>query len=463
MANNPKLSYNGLWYSPPLVQDNPDANCTENSLPLNPDTEGENFIPVKLTTREFTELLSALMVGAQISYPEQFQRVVWILLRQVECSMDLCDLIAECIANAEPGSPLWNALNDFVSEWGSGNNLGGGGSNVGLFDGLSCENDNVFATALQFVELLNATSVDVYDVVEAANNNLEAVGDVLILVPPFGQVISVVNVIVDSFALGYDAQYTNALRDELACEIFCLILDNDCEVTMVELMQFFAGKLSISISLLNFSVFISYLTAQAFTGADIVYATFLSILGVVYFGGKYAGLDLTRFTRSLAAIQNDTNSDWSVLCDECEFTWCHTFDFTEGQLGWTPNAAYGGNPGVYVSGVGFVSEQNGPNGNANSSEVCSIEYIGMSERTVTRCVIMGTTTCASGTFNRWFAIDGNFTNECPSFDPVLDRSGLSVVTTEPTVFLQTGWDGSITITGITLYGEGENPFGGDNC
>lgn len=71
---------------------------------LFPDNTTPLKIVFELSQNEFTAILSALMTGADLSYPDNAHEVVWYFLRQLECPVSLCDELIECL------QPLFEAL-----------------------------------------------------------------------------------------------------------------------------------------------------------------------------------------------------------------------------------------------------------------------------------------------------------------------------------------------------------------
>jgi hypothetical protein len=115
------------------------------------------------------------------------------------------------------------------------------------------------------------------------------------------------------------AQLTEALKEELACEGFCLMYQ--------------ASTTTFTRSI--FDTWIAGMSRNALL-AENYYARELLIRGVTWASQRY-NLGL-----------NDASNDWTVLCDCSGYDWCEEIDFTSSNGGWTAGAF-----GVYSAGVGW--------------------------------------------------------------------------------------------------------------
>src|SRR5688500_10924498 len=88
----------------PLYNQVSNGNITDDAgLPLNEfiwpdDPEERTILPLFVSQREFTAILSAMDVGADIAYPEQYIEVMWIMVRNLRYGVDICAMVANCIA-----------------------------------------------------------------------------------------------------------------------------------------------------------------------------------------------------------------------------------------------------------------------------------------------------------------------------------------------------------------------------
>lgn len=491
MPSNDRLSWRGKWQAAPLEQETPD-DCGRSS-PLYPLQDGsvtEHFIPMIVTGDQWTKLLDCVQIGAATIYPDERENIISVFLNSVECYMDLCALIAQCIDEADEGSVLYDALNQWLAENGYVGSNASGSVGGTLAEIISCDPDNIFATTLQLVQLFNAVSSDLYDRVELTANQAAAFGALFELVPPIGQVIEVAEVIATQLVVSYDASYNVTLEQDLACRWFCLMLDNDCVLTLDMLLDDLADLMTEPISLAgDFEDAIDFLLGQQWSGDKVVYATFAALLVVIKYGSSWLGMTFVRLQRTLAAIANDTNSDWTVLCDECVNTWCYTFDFSASDGGWHVYDASGA-PGDQFFGTydapggGWVSTQVLATSPYNrrgtlievdfvATEITEVEMVyDMSygatavpnvPNTVIRLIDAGTVVADEVVLNTPPEGEGVVSKlEIPSgaTGAKINIGGLCGArddgsTTDP--------GGEMKIKSVTVRGKGTNPFGSDNC
>lgn len=460
-----KLSWHGLWVDAPLEKPVPDSVPIEEYNPLYPlqDGQNEHFIPMMISGDDWSVLFSCIVVGANTIYPDDNENVVWKWLRFVENYMDLCTLIAQCINEAVPGTVLYDALQQWGAEYGA-NNFTGENLNTGdLTTSLPCNPDNVFATTLQLVQLLNTYTTDVYDRVDLSVNQAAAISALLELVPPIGQVIEVVEVILNQLLVSYAASYDQALEGSLACRWFCLVLENDCQLTVQDLItdlgDLLGGKPDLSGT---FELAVNWMLGQQWQGDRVVYASFAVLLITIEYGARWAGLDFVRFERALRAIVNDTNPDWNALCDECSQVWCYTWDFTNnnGTQGWLVSQGRG----TYTP--------NGFAGTFQNNNERSFLYITAPKNgfyDVTECTIeYQMLNGAGGAFNRRWVVSGGLvsagggglgTDLSYTFTVTPERN-----TDRADVSICSGSvDGDVLLRRVTIKGVGENPYGDTNC
>src|ERR1041384_6225321 len=76
-----------------------DLGLTPNDFIWPDDPEERTIVPFYLSQREFTAIASAVDVGADIAYPDQYIQVWWLLVRSLRYRVPICEQIIECIQN----------------------------------------------------------------------------------------------------------------------------------------------------------------------------------------------------------------------------------------------------------------------------------------------------------------------------------------------------------------------------
>lgn len=286
----------------------------------------ENWILCQWTGQEVTRLLSALLVGANLIYPDARHEVVLSFLRQWECPNMICDLVAQCIENAAgSGNALDIAMQKYLNQhpWQSL----GTSADTNALEGSGCSLDNIFAFCRQLVQLMNAAITDTFELVEQATNNLEYIEVFIDQVPIFGALYSFVMAVQENVSDAYAATYTTELENEYACALFCIAVNNGCSLTLRDAAGYFSDLIDHDITFGGFEEALDFLLTGTPVGDEICAYAFATMLGVLLWGGAWAGLSMADLVSMLGAISNDTDSDWESLCAECT-PWHATFDLT---------------------------------------------------------------------------------------------------------------------------------------
>lgn len=191
------------------------------------------------------------------------------------------------------------------------------------------------------------------------------------------------------------------------------------------------------------SVVVDPMTQWIFDHSDMPQKSFLTI-----FWGLLA---IQTFQRLSRIAQNNEGE-----CDDCEVEWCHEFDFTTGEHGWTIDTY-----GAYVAGVGFVATAAG----GGKSLLLDHSFSPVVNLNSVRATLVSSL-AGSGNFDA-YAEHGAHLTLWPDTNPVSGDysysagvSNVSFIRIHPSA---NGSSSTITVTKIRLTGYGVNPFGEDNC
>ena len=267
---------------------------------------------------------------------------------------------------------------------------------------------------------------------------------------------------------------SDIVKDQIACEIFCLMQDEwpchlDYEMLMdVYLDDDFPNPPSILDSWL---VWAEWLLGLPFT-ADVLIVKLVGLLGLLTmrYGGKFGEflLGVRSLETTIHLLKDDTNPDWETLCTECPERWSHTWNFaTHGMEAFIIAGGYG----EYQVGVGVVATDREQDGWFTRW----IEYLQLPEA-VPRCDRHQIhVTVVRGNFA---GLVFGYRLEQPPVDTEEWNSGhvLTGTTTMTAAFNLTNLEyvrssavcsfnevapnGSMIITGVTLQGVGSDPFEG---
>lgn len=319
---------------------------------INGECEGEpitfpdNTTPIKfvveMSLNEFTSILSALMTGADLSYPEDSHEIVWRFLRQVECPVSICDEILECLQPAlDEINEQLGEINSTVEEIQQTQSANATEERALAQTAIT---GGICAGATNIVDAMHQTFVDTYEATEAAplDNFAEfaviffsAVPDFLDL--GFDEMIAAVNWYFENQFAQFETDY-DTIREDMICDLRCFVE-------------------------LNGNVF----------DWDI-WATWLEYLPTAYPGNRaaagfsrYSPFRVTWVNQIAAIINKDASLQsyfdtlafgWEsgvmnpISCGDCdcdEITWCKTWDFTVSDGGWQVFGGFG----TYTPGVGW--------------------------------------------------------------------------------------------------------------
>lgn len=187
-------------------------------------------------------------------------------------------------------------------------------------DDSKCNDDQLFGQATELTDYMHAIIEDVMEYLEYAATQIEFTQDVTGIIPLFGKATEFVTGFAEwmfnNMANGYQAGYTQTLRDEIRCDLFCLMTE-DCQLTFDELTNYFAGKASITVIGQSVEDMAAQLV-NIVNGTEIVYAMHAVLAGILRLGGNWAGINsVTSLQTALALGADNPDNDWVLLCDPC--------------------------------------------------------------------------------------------------------------------------------------------------
>lgn len=223
-----------------LVQEIPYACSTEPIL--FPDNETPIKFMIELSQNEFTALLSAVLTGGDLSYPERSHEVMWSLLKMVECPVDICEVLTDCL------QPLFDEINTKLDS---------------IQSGVDSANDVIeqvretqeeqsakppqpqppttatsasYAGALALIRQMHTNNLKYYAEAEGSfvDNASEALSILLEVFPKFqgqtyDEAFELGNAYFENQVVAYEADY-NGFEVPAACDLMCRIEANDGEL-----------------------------------------------------------------------------------------------------------------------------------------------------------------------------------------------------------------------------------------
>lgn len=434
------------------------------------DTEKQFY--VCLNQQEMAMILGALTPTMWrtrwLNLPNE-QDFQWIveLRAKLLCSNGCCDGVEECIRDSEG---IREIIREIIKETTIADPARPIGGDNPVFD--SCNPDVIFGAVTSLVDYLNGTILDALQIMEVATNPLEAINLWADNIPIAGRLASglveAIEFILENVAENYDANYTIALRDQYRCDLFCMWRDSeDCDLTPAMVAGYFADRIGSPDPLGQLNDVLQFIFTGIWAGSQIVDLMHLIALGSLVAVDKIGFFDAANaytFTVAVALGANSPDPDWSILC-ECANEWCYKQDFALNDGGYVqlPGAARG----VYTVSVGWTE--------TNRDGVCGA-WIGrtIAESNVTGVRIVYDLTGGSGRRARVILRNNGATVATLSYGT---EQGIDIVKTSSgdwtvdEVWINIDADDAggcgvgdeVAIKELTLSGEGENPFGADNC
>lgn len=311
----------------------------------------------RFTDETFTRVLSALINGAALTYPDTWLQVVWDLLVNVEYPVAICEQIIDCITN---DSDTRDALYDWLSTDPRAKSLIqtiiDTGSSGGTGVGITADNlDALFGACTFLIDTMHDAIVDFDELTEVGTNLRERANIILQAIPGFGDAIAAIPEYVDSLFENiielFDAQYTTTpitgSRDRLRCGLFCLAKLNGRTLTWEIVQTYFWDLVSFESTIPNLALdFVGFLVTGSWSGQDIVNISFANMATAMRVGSKFGTQTFPNIQAIMALGLNNPDSDWVTLCVECATTYVYQWDFAASDGDWFLN---GTNQGVYTS------------------------------------------------------------------------------------------------------------------
>ena len=351
-----------------LVQDlNYEASTATPQVISGPD----NLILLQVSLEEWIKLTSALFTGADICYPSESDNVRWILYRAVEQPMDLCALIADCIANSEGTQ---QALRDFITGDSVIQQFIENTINKGqpllpeVITETIVENDDLarlFGAITFLVDTIHDAIVDFNQDAEAANNSRELGAIIFEALPvietlPFDQVSQYIDTLFEQIIEVFDSQWDTTpitgTRDRIRCDLFCIALDNDNSLSWELIQDYFYNRVSFTWTQ-TFNImleFANFLQTGTWTGEEVVDIAFGNFAAAMSGMGKFGEMMFPSLTAIMRLGQDTPDSDYTTLCD-CSPPPANCQDLTFNAFGWYAS----NNVGTADSTFGFYDPGDG--------------------------------------------------------------------------------------------------------
>lgn len=221
-----------------------------------------------------------------------------------------------------------------------------------LPDPSPCSLDEIWAGILEVVTRIDGNGRDFWEIIVAKTDVIERIGEIIALVPIFGDMIGeglgLLAEIAPTMKEKYEAHSTQSTIEEIACDLFQTVC-SDCRYpTYQEVFDYYSGRSALGAQAwaeIALSAALDVLIGASGSSPAIVYMTtnivqsWVLSLGATWI--KTFGVEFVGLWAQLGA--NDANDDWETLCGSCGDSWCHTWLNGNGQGPWAAVPADFGN------------------------------------------------------------------------------------------------------------------------
>jgi hypothetical protein len=337
MASPRRLAYKDIfvWLLQQVVSDRWDDCDDFADRYIFPDMTTQVPLVLYLSQEEWTTLYSAVMTGADLSYPDTSHDVEYLFLQSVICSMNqFCAAMIDCLQN-DPD--VWAALQTLLAENGVTGGVGDPeqpldseftGENL-LPAGYICTDDKAFGMALAVVESINDATTEVLQAIEILTNPVEIAAELGDNVPGIGALSTAGDIarwIQDAAHEAYNLAWSTVVRDELACLLWC-DFKQGCQLSFDTVWDIYLSEAGGSPpASLRLEDWLAWLITLPFTASLSTVAT-ISLMGLLAmrYGGSFGAfqLGIQSMETVIDLAQDDSSNDWSIVCDPCATTWCY--------------------------------------------------------------------------------------------------------------------------------------------
>lgn len=340
-----------------------EGDTVDNELVLPP--EEKTVVAISVTGSEYNQLFASTSLGADLLYSEKSHSILWLIWKAVKMGT-FCSQVANCI---DTSIEVRDALIEIGVTIDGNSGVGNPekplsdstlGENL-LPDDFECDNDHRYGTSVGVVDAINDATVEVFQAIEILTNPLELaaeIADNMPLAEAAAVAAEMILWIQNTIFEAYELAWSDTVKDEISCEIYCLMLDHEpCHLDydmVFDVYKDLSGAAPPSLLAPWVDWFEWLITIPLTNNVLTVKVAGLMGLLVMRYGGKFGSfvLGVRSFGTTIELLKDATNNDWETLCVECPSRWTETWDFiADGPGDWFIDG-----DGVFQAGVGFVGE-----------------------------------------------------------------------------------------------------------
>ena len=330
------------WIEVPIDQEI-EGVPTEGYAPYFFPTEGGTAL-FRFTEGEFNQVLSALINGAALTYPDSWLQVVWYFLRSVEFPVPICEQIIDCIENdADTIEAIVTALksSDTFNEYIDSRVFSiTGGQLGGKLTGGACDSSVLAGRVMTLINRMNTTNVDALEIIETGTNDEETTALVLGGIPvfetlPFDEVIDFAQDLLENFAENYNSAITEEWKSDVGEDLYCLARQSeDCSLSFEQLFLYFQARAGSGLNIASALVdVINFVRFGDFPNDELIASgMYAAQLAFVLHSREFFGINVPK----MGALMRDAtpSSIWEEWdeCPVCVGTWPDPMTFFVGSI-----------------------------------------------------------------------------------------------------------------------------------
>lgn len=207
-----------------------------------------------------------------------------------------------------------------------------------------CDNDILWSGVLEIVQRIDQNGRDFWETIVAENDTIQRIGEIVALVPLFGDIIGegvqLLAEIAPDMLNSYNAYSTPEAIEAVACDLFATTCGECRFPTYQEVYDYFSGRSALGAAAwedIAFEAAVDVLLGTHTLPTAIVwFTTNILQMWVLAAGATWIRTIGVEYIALWAGIGAASPSDaWELICGPCGgATWSHDFDFTVDQQGW---------------------------------------------------------------------------------------------------------------------------------
>lgn len=221
---------------------------------------------------------------------------------------------------------------------------------------VNCDPDQLFAAVRQMNDYVHQAVVDLIEMLNLALSYVQLmteVADNVVIVQESAIVAEFITWLLEYPLLQYRAAYTQALADEISCDLFCLA-KTDCDLSLIDAMRYHVNESGALLPLTPSVDGVLQAAINRTTGFDVVHITHAIVYASALASARFMKIPGGSAMRTaFRAFNNDSDSDWQILCSTC-YAWTLVIPMDHASIVYAVNAYTEQNWGSY-EGLGYAA------------------------------------------------------------------------------------------------------------